>query len=85
MTVEEIKEFLRDYDMESTADMIDAIEEIYRDGFEKGYNKGREDGWKAKEKQDKQIEKASFEIAAKGVLGDNWEELVEYYGIKKPE
>lgn len=85
MTRDEIIEFLIENDIDHTRHNIDTIEEIYSVGFEKGYNKGREDGWKSKEKQDKQIEKASFEIAAKGVLGDNWEELAEYYGIKKPE
>lgn len=44
MTLEEIKEFLRDYDMEPTADMIDAIEEIYRDGFKDGHKTGFERG-----------------------------------------
>lgn len=44
MTVEEIKEFLRDYDIEPTADMIDAIEEIYRDGFGDGHDEGYEQG-----------------------------------------
>lgn len=85
MTLEEIKEYLRDHDVEPTADMIDMVQSLHDASYEDGYEQGREDGWKAKEKQDKQIEKVSFELAARGVLGDNWEELLEYYGIQKPE
>lgn len=81
MTLEEIERYLKGRDVEPTADMIDMIDHIYSMGYGEGHDKG----WKAKEIQDKQVELIAFDLAAENILGEDWEEQLKYYGIKRPE